>query len=68
MFDRNSALIIQLLQKVQILTNELDGQKYSPNILLFQFFFAVNFLIETLTADIKAFFYLTEYLTFLTFL
>ena len=54
-----SALIIELSQKVQILANELHDQKYSPNILLFQsilLLFTVNFLIKTLTTDIKAFF------------
>ena len=31
-----SALIIELLQKIQILTNEPHDQKYSTNILLVQ--------------------------------
>ena len=63
-----SVLIIELLQKVQILTNELRDQNFLQiyfysNLLLF----TVNLAIKTLTTDIKAFFYLTKHVTFLTF-
>ena len=52
-----SVLIIELLQKVQILTNELRDQNFLQiyfysNLLLF----TVNLAIKTLTTDIKAFF------------
>ena len=54
-----SALITELLLKVQILTNELRDQIYSPNIwftfIPMYFFFTVNLDIKTLTTVIKAF-------------
>ena len=54
-----SALITELLQKVQILTNERRDQKYSPNIkftfIPIYFFLTVNLDIKTLTTVIETF-------------
>ena len=50
-----NAPIIKLLQKVQILPNELCNEKYSPDTLLLQSFFTANFAIKTITIDIEVF-------------
>ena len=60
-----SVLIIEFLQKKQILINELRDQNilqiyFYSNLLLF----TVNLAIKTLATDIKAFFYLIKYVTF----